>query len=71
MMSTQLAPASDALQQISQTLVPSSQRPASTPSSQPVTGVQIHACRTGTVTQNPKKHNEIKKMRLERPDVAF
>jgi hypothetical protein len=36
-----------------------------------VTGVQIHACRTGTVTQKPKWHYEKDKMRLERPDVAF
>jgi hypothetical protein len=33
--------------------------------------VQIHACRTGTVTQKPKWHNGRQKMRLERPDVAF
>ena len=71
MMSTPLAPTSDALQQISQTHVPSSQRPASTQSSQPVTGVQIHACRTGTVTQNIKWYNRRETMRLERPDVAF
>jgi hypothetical protein len=49
----------------------SSQRPASTQSFQPVTGVQIHACRTGTVTQKPKWHYEREKMRRERPDVAF
>ncbi len=71
MMSTRLAPTSDVLQQISQTHVPSSQRPASTQSSQPVTGVQIHACRTGTVTQNIKWYDKRDKMRLERPDVAF
>ena len=71
MMSTRLAPTSDALQQISQTHVPSSQRPASTQSFQPVTGVQIHACRTGTVAQKPKWHYEKDKMRRERPDVAF
>jgi hypothetical protein len=71
MMSTRLAPTSDALQQISQTHVPSSQRPASTQSSQPVTGVQIHACRTGTVTQNIKWYDKRDNMRLERPDVAF
>jgi hypothetical protein len=33
--------------------------------------VQIHACRTGTVTQKPKWHYERDKMRRERPDVAF
>jgi hypothetical protein len=49
----------------------SSQWPASTQSLQPVTGVQIHACRTGTVTQKPKCHYERDKMRCERPDVVF
>ena len=70
MMSIRLAPTSDALWQISHTHVPSSQRPASTQSSQPVTGVQIHACRTGRVT-TPIWDNTRDMMRLERPDVAF